>query len=158
AMQAYQDEHGRLPPAVLRARDGRPLLSWRVLLLPYLEGMELYRQFRLDEPWDSPNNKPLLSKMPGIYHPLPGNPVGELNTTFYQVFVGKGTAFEGDGLTTKEIMAADGGANTILVVDAGEAVPWTAPMDLLYAAGQPIPPLGDFYRNEHYVNPRGRFL
>ncbi|HEV3262858.1 MAG TPA: DUF1559 domain-containing protein [Gemmataceae bacterium] len=158
AMQAYQGEHGRLPPAAVRDPEGRPLLSWRVLLLPYLEDKELYKQFRLDEAWDSPHNKALLDRMPGIYRALPGNPSGEPNTTFYQVFVGKGTAFAGEELALKRINAADGCANTVLVVEAAESVPWTKPADLHYATDQPLPPLGDLYRNEHYVNPRGRFL
>jgi hypothetical protein len=158
AFQAYHDEYGCLPPAAVRAPDGRPLLSWRVLLLPYLEDQELYRKFRLDESWDSPHNKPLLEKMPGIYRPVPGNPVAEPYLTYYQVFVGNGTVFEGAGRTWKEIEEAHGCANTILVVEAGEAVSWTAPVDLAYEADQPLPPLGDLYRNEYYVNPRGRFL
>jgi len=158
AMQAYQEEHGRLPPAAVRDKEGRPLLSWRVLLLPYLEDRELYNKFRLDEPWDSRHNRALLDRMPGIYRALPGNPESEPNTTVYQVFVGKGTVFEREGLTAEKINAADGCANTILVVEAGESVPWTKPADLRYAADQPLPPLGDLYRKENYVNPRGRFL
>jgi hypothetical protein len=158
ALQAYEREHGRLPPAAIRDAAGRPLLSWRVLLLPYLEQGELYRRFHLDEPWNSPHNRTLLEQMPRIYHAEAGNPSGPPNSTFYQVFDGKGTAFEGEGLTLDQINGADGCANTILVVEAGQAVPWTKPADLPYAAGQPLPAFGDFYKHEHYVNPRGRFL
>jgi hypothetical protein len=158
AFQAYQERHGRLPPAALRDREGRPLLSWRVLLLPYLECQELYRQFHLDEPWDSPHNKPLLDRMPRIYYPGRGYSQVDPSKTYYQVFVGKGTPFESEGLTLEKIDAADGCANTILVIEAGESVPWTKPEDLPYAADHPLPPRGDFYRDEYYVNPRGRFL
>src|SRR5205807_1197555 len=63
AMQNYGSANGdRLPPAVTYANDGKPLLSWRVMLLPYLEQDALYRAFRLDEPWDSPHNIQLLER------------------------------------------------------------------------------------------------
>jgi hypothetical protein len=46
-------------------------LSWRVKLLPYLEQDHLYRQFKLNEPWDSPHNQALLKEMAGrLYDPL----------------------------------------------------------------------------------------
>ncbi len=61
ALHNFYDEHRCLPPQALLSKDGKPLLSWRVLLLPYLEGGELYKRFRLDEAWDSPNNLPLAN-------------------------------------------------------------------------------------------------
>jgi hypothetical protein len=158
AIQAYRDEHGHYPPAALRDKGGRPLLSWRVLLLPYLEDRQLYEQFHRDEAWDGPHNKRLLERMPRTYAALPGNPTGEPDTTFYQVFVGKGTVWGGEPLTPERLDAAHGRANTILIVEAGASVPWTKPADLPYAADRPLPPLGDFYKKEDYVNPRGRFL
>ena len=56
-MNNYEAQHGCFPPAYSVDKDGRPLHSWRVLLLPYLDEEELYKQLRLDEPWDSPHNK-----------------------------------------------------------------------------------------------------
>jgi hypothetical protein len=158
AMHAYHAEHGHLPPAALRDKQGRPLLSWRVLLLPYLEQRDLFKKFRLDEPWDSRHNLPLLNQIPRIYNPLIGIQGGEINTTFFQVFVGKGTPFEGEGLTLAKIEEADGCANTILVVEAEVAVPWTKPEDLTFRVDQPLPPLGDSYKKEYYINPKGRYL
>src|SRR5205823_2150780 len=68
AFQAYGDDHKqRLPPAAVRDPEGRPLLSWRVLLLSYLGDEDLFLQFRLDEPWDSPHNRTLLPRMPDVY-------------------------------------------------------------------------------------------
>jgi hypothetical protein len=49
--------------------DGTPLLSWRVLVLPYLGQEELFAQFRLTEPWDSDHNVRLLDRMPSTYAP-----------------------------------------------------------------------------------------
>src|SRR5260370_25308336 len=60
AFHDYHQDHGSFPSSAIFDKDCRPLLSWRVALLPYLEENELYSQFRLDEPWDSPNNRPLL--------------------------------------------------------------------------------------------------
>jgi hypothetical protein len=66
AMHNYHDTHGAFPPQAIRSQDGKPLLSWRVALLPFLEAGDLYKQFHLDEPWDSAHNKPLIEKMPAV--------------------------------------------------------------------------------------------
>ena len=83
----------RLPSAAIYSKDGKPLLSWRVTLLPYVEEDALYKEFKLDEPWDSEHNKKLLARMPKVYAPpVPGKtkvPYG----TFYQAFTGPNTLF-----------------------------------------------------------------
>src|SRR4051794_32667612 len=102
-MHNYSSAHGSLPPPAVYGKDGRPLLSWRVAILPFIEQDDLYKQFRLDEPWDSPHNRRLLPKMPKLYAPFDGSRTTQPHTTFYQVFVGKGTAFEGTkGLRLEE--------------------------------------------------------
>jgi hypothetical protein len=142
ALQAYQNENGRLPPAVVYGKGGQPLYSWRVLLLPYLVEDDLYKQFHRDEPWDSPHNKPLLEPIPTEYRPALGGDDGP-GLTRYQVLVGPGTAFERDGLTWADF--PDGLAGTLLVVEAGEAVPWSKPADLAYDPAGPLPPLGGVF-------------
>ena len=67
AMVNYSSSHNVFPLAGTVSPDGKPLLSWRVLMLPYLDQQPLYEEFKLDEPWDSPNNKPLLARMPGVF-------------------------------------------------------------------------------------------
>jgi hypothetical protein len=142
AMHGYHGVHGRLPAAVVYGEDGRPLLSWRVLILPYIEEQALFARFKLEEPWDSPHNIQLLQEMPVLFGPFDGSTPPEPHSTFYQVFVGKGTAFEGRaGLRLREDFP-HGTSNTILIVEAGTAVPWTKPEDLPYEAGQPLPKLG----------------
>jgi hypothetical protein len=148
----YHDAHGHLPPAAAYGKDGEPLYSWRVLLLPFLGEQDLYSQFRLDEPWDGPNNKPLLAKMPLVYaHPTQGKPK-EPYDTYYQVFVGGGAVFQvganSKPLTLTEIETPPDGrgtSNTLLVIEAANPVPWTKPQDLPYTPSKPLPKLGGLY-------------
>src|SRR6516165_3014449 len=128
-MHTYNDQYGSLPSAAICDKDGKPLLSWRVSLLPFLEDQGLYQQFRLDEPWDSPHNLQLLPRMPRVYAPFNGKRTPEPYTTYYQVFVGKGAAFETrKGLRLSQDFP-DGTSKTFLIVEAGEPVPWTKPED-----------------------------
>ena len=139
AMHTYHDTHRQLPAPAIRDRNGKPLLSWRVALLPYLDEQFLYSQFKLDEPWDSPNNIQLLARMPRVC--LPADTTTPSDQTCYQVFVGNGAAFEETrGLRLTDFL--DGTANIILIVEAGRSVPWTKPEDLPYDPNRPLPPLG----------------
>jgi RNA polymerase sigma factor (sigma-70 family) len=90
-MHNHHDTYGFFPASAIYGKNGKPLLSWRVALLPFLEQDHLYKQFHLDEPWDSAHNKKLLEKMPDIYR-VPGQK--DRTGTYYQVFVGEGTVFE----------------------------------------------------------------
>jgi hypothetical protein len=138
AIHKYHDAHWKLPPAVVHDKDGKPLYSWRVLLLPYLEQEALFHRFKLDEPWDSPHNKSLLIPTPFVFRPRWSD--GEDGTTHFQVLVGPGTAFERDGVTLRDF--PDGRSNTILFVEATVPVPWTKPTDLEYDPNGPLPALG----------------
>jgi hypothetical protein len=149
ALQSYHEVYKRLPPAVVTDKQGRPLYSWRVLLLPFLEEGPLYRQFKLDEPWDSPDNKKLLEGTPRCYQPFGGGNDGP-GLTRYQVFVGPGTAFERPGLRLAPKDIPDGLSETLLVVEAGEAVPWSKPADLAYDPKGPLQSLGDVFSQPVY--------
>lgn len=143
AMHGYLGDNGTFPPAAAYDKDGKPLLSWRVLLLPFVGEKDLFQQFKLDELWDSPNNKKLLAKMPKVYAPVRGK--GKtLHSTFYQVFTGKKTIFEGTR-GSRLVDIRDGTSNTILFVEAGEAVPWTKPADLDFDEKKPLPKLGGMF-------------
>jgi Protein of unknown function (DUF1559) len=143
-MHNYADVHGSLPPAAIYSADGKPLLSWRVALLPYIEQKQLYDQFHLDEPWDSPHNLSLLSQMPTIFEHFHGRATREPHTTYYRVFVGAGAAFEGPaGVSLKDFK--DGMSSTFLIVEAGDAAPWTKPDELPYDPKGPLPALGGYF-------------
>ncbi len=133
AMHNYHDARRIFPLVANFDKQGRPLLSWRVHLLPYLGQNELYKQFHLDEPWDSERNKKLIKRMPHFYV-SPGRKARKPGTTTYVVPVGMETVFTG----TKSHVAfrdiRDGTSNTIMLLDAAEkhAVPWTKPNDWTY--------------------------
>jgi serine/threonine protein kinase/formylglycine-generating enzyme required for sulfatase activity len=145
ALHGYHDTSRALPPAArVNPKDGKPLLSWRVLILPYIEQEALYKQFKLDEPWDSENNKKLIDKMPKIFA-APNVKAAGLGLTHYRVFVGPGTVFEPcpereHGIRLDEV--TDGTANTLLIAEAKEAVIWTKPDDLPYDPKKPLAKLG----------------
>jgi hypothetical protein len=152
ALHNYADAHGNaLPPVATFSRDGRPLLSWRVLVLPFLEQDELYRQFRLDEPWDSPHNLALPPRMPAEFAAVSPKRKPEAYHTFVHCFVGKGAAFEGKSGMRIPDDFPDGTSSTILLVHGGEAVPWTKPEDIPYAADQPLPDLATVRDDYFYV-------
>ena len=146
AFHAYNDATGRLP-ANSFASDGTPLLSWRVLLLPFLGHENLYRQFHRDEPWDSPHNRALLEFMPDIYRGLDA-PVGS-ETTRVMTFTGGNAPFPAEGTGDRNGPAfasiQDGISRTIAFVEAGtdSAVPWTKPLDLPFHTNNPFSPMGD---------------
>ena len=93
ALHNYHDVNNAFPAASITGKDGKPLLSWRVAILPFIEQQELYNEFHLNEPWDSPHNKPLIAKMPKVYA-CPSRSRVEPGTTTYKVFVGGGALFD----------------------------------------------------------------
>jgi hypothetical protein len=153
AMHNHESVYNYLPRFAIFSKEGKPLLSWRVALLPYLEQTLLYRKFKLDEPWDSPHNKALLKYMPMVYIPPEDAPSSEPYTTHYQVFVGVGgrigPLFEPNARFQVRMGGGcpDGNSGTLLMVEAATAVPWTKPEDLAFNPEEPPPRIGGLYKD-----------
>jgi hypothetical protein len=144
---SYEYTHRFLPNNV-SSKDGKPLLSWRVLILPYLEEEDLFKQFKLDEPWDSEANKKLVGRMPTVYAPV--RVKAEPGQTFYRGFAGPDTMFEPNRQITLAAVT-DGTSNTAWVVEAGEAVVWTKPDDLPFDPKKELPKLGGLFDGEFHM-------
>jgi hypothetical protein len=141
AMHMYHDTHRGFPSPAWGARgeNGRQTgnLSWRVAILPFLEQEELYKQFKLDEPWDSEHNKKLIPQMPWIYR-NPRAPT-EAGKTYYKVFVGGGAIFDRDPTKVRRLEdIKDGTSNTIMIAEGGEPVIWTKPDDFEFDPKKPL--------------------
>jgi hypothetical protein len=140
----FESTQSVYPPACANQQGEGPNLSWRVHLLPYLEYQNLYEQFNLDEPWDSPNNKALIPLMPDIY----GNPNGGMaeGETNYLAVTGSETMFPGGPRGIPSAAISDGQSNTLMFVeaDADQAVVWTKPDDLEFDPNNPKRGLGNY--------------
>ncbi len=144
----YMDDHQTFPAAYSTDKAGKPLLSWRVHLLPYLGETELYKEFHLNEPWDSEHNKKLIARMPDVFRAPAADPkLAAAGKTIYLAPVGDATMFPSGGRGVRLAEVTDGLANTILFVEADDdqAVPWTAPDDLAYDAKAPTKGLGGHF-------------
>jgi prepilin-type processing-associated H-X9-DG protein len=155
----YLSVNNTFPPAQfpLPVKPGEPFpagkegkLSWRVAILPFLgdpDAAALYKQFKLDEPWDGPTNLPLLQKMPKVYV-LPGTEGStQAGHTYYQGLVGWNAVFDPKqkpfGCRITDI--TDGTVNTLCVAEAAQAVPWTKPDDLPVSLNGPLPAFGTHF-------------
>src|SRR5262249_51056735 len=111
-----------------------------------IEQDNLFRQFKMDEPWDGPNNIRLLGMMPKVYSVT--REAGGVST-HYQGFAGKDAAFEPGRKLRLVQDFPDGTSNTVLVVEARDAGAWTKPADLPFDAKKPLPKFGVFPEGFH---------
>ncbi|MDR0521779.1 MAG: DUF1559 domain-containing protein [Planctomycetaceae bacterium] len=134
AFHDYHSVYHTLPPAYSVDANGKPLHSWRVLILPYIGQEDLYKQIRLDEPWDSEYNKQFHSQMPAVYR-CPSQPE--------QFFLGRGekeiriggcsysviVPFAGSPSAVVQQLPADSSINadTILIAERLISVNWMEP-------------------------------
>jgi len=147
ALHKYHDEFGVFPPAYISDEDGRPMHSWRVLILPYVEQLELYEKYDFSEPWDGPKNIKLLKQRPNVYS-CPSRYERDSTLTAYAAIVGDECVFRGpQPVSIAEI--TDGTSNTGMVSEVSHArIRWTEPRDISFGAfpgiGQP-----DGLRSDH---------
>ena len=171
ALANYQSEKECFPaPTLYGGTGGKVPYSWRVAILPYLAQQDLYKQYNFEEPWDGPNNRKLLDKMPAVYgYPGPdGSPMSSSNPAYF-VLTGDGTALSstagskaaggfigpgGTGVASALKPAGptlmdftDGLSYTILVVEAKRDIPWTKPEDIPFDLNGALPELGGFSPN-----------
>jgi prepilin-type processing-associated H-X9-DG protein len=161
ALQNYHDDHGMFPPAFIPDKDGKPMHSWRVLLLPYMEEKPLYDKYNFQEPWDGPNNsKLLMNPVPYAYrwYQCPSDARIGRGTgvwTSYVAVVGPRTAWPGAQMR-KMSEIADGTANTVLVMeDQSTRIPWMEPRDLMLDEALGVltssdPRAGGIHRHEDF--------
>ena len=153
ALHNYHSDKKSFPPPAILGANGKPLLSWRVAILPYLgepeavdQGAALYKQFDLTQPWDSPHNYPLVAKMPDVFK-CPGS-TAPAGMTVYLAPRGDSTVFPGPkGLPVRQI--TDGTSNTIGIVEVNDrlAVPWTKPDDWTFDPAAPAQGLGGHFKD-----------
>ena len=149
ALLNYHDTYGAFPAVANFDKAGKPLLSWRVHILPFIEQEQLYKQFHLDEPWDSEHNKKLIAKMPKVYAGSVNAKLAEAGKTTYLGVVDKSTMFTGDkkGVQIRDV--TDGTSNTIFIVDVDDdaAAIWTKPEELKLDPKDPQKGMGGRYPN-----------
>jgi hypothetical protein len=150
AAQNYHDTFDKLPVDILD-KEGKPLLSWRVAILPFVEEAALYQKFKLDEPWDSKNNKALIEKMPKLFAPV--RVKAKAGETFYQNFSGPKTLFDPKAkpFTLAMISNLNGTSNTGMVFEVGEPVIWTKPGGLPFDEKKALPKLGGLFDGDFYI-------
>lgn len=133
AVANYHETYRCYPPPFLADGDGKPMHSWRVLLLPYLERNDVYEHYRFDEPWDGPNNRKLADQMPAVYALHGCSKPGNVTTNYLRV-VGDLTASPANRCL-KNTDITDGTSGTVFLVENVDAgVHWMEPRDLSFDA------------------------
>lgn len=133
-LQIYADIYGCFPPAYIADADGKPMHSWRVLILPYIEQKPVYDLYDFSEPWDGPRNRLLAKQIPPCFQcpsdpPLPGTA-----NTSYVAITGAETIWAGDSAAGFDDIS-DSTSNTLAVVEiASSGINWMEPRDLPFTA------------------------
>ncbi|WZO99014.1 DUF1559 domain-containing protein [Isosphaeraceae bacterium EP7] len=146
AMHYYHDSYDCIPAAAITDGAGKPLLSWRVAILPFIEQQDLFSKFHLDEPWDSPHNRSLIRDMPNVYR-CPSDLTLTPGMTGYKVVVGPSTAFTPDFNPLRFLDFTDGLNGTLLIGESNDGVPWTKPEDLPFDMTKALSGLSSHHGN-----------
>ncbi|MFM9960067.1 MAG: DUF1559 domain-containing protein [Planctomycetaceae bacterium] len=129
ALFNYHDQYHAFPPAYTVDADGKPLHSWRTLILPYMDQKALYDKIDLTKPWDDPVNVEVFKSISFDPYRCPSEPGPASHTTYLAVVTSNSCLRHGESARISDIK--DGLANTLMVteVDSEHAVPWMAPRD-----------------------------
>ena len=128
ALHNYYDHHNAWPPAYTVDANGKPLHSWRTLILPYIDQASLYNSINLAKPWNAPENAHAHEKpIPGYQCP---SAIMAQTSTAYLAIVGKNCCFD-PTQTRKFSEVADGLSNTLAVIEVApeQGVHWMSPLD-----------------------------
>ena len=128
ALHNYAAHYDALPPAYSVDADGKPLHSWRTLILPFLEHQALYDQIDLTKPWDDPVHARLAQAQPMPYR-CPATSISNEQTTYLAVVGPQACLHPTSPRPLSDIL--DGLSNTIMLVEvaSGHAVHWMSPQD-----------------------------
>lgn len=127
ALLTYANEHGTLPPAYTTDADGKPLHSWRTLILPYLEEATLFKKIDLTKPWDDPVNAAAAKAIVPVFE-CPSAAVERPRTTYFAV-VTPNSCLRADSPRRLSDIKDKSKAILVIEVDADHAVPWVQPVD-----------------------------
>ncbi len=173
ALHSYHADHGSFPPARILDDTGRPMHSWRVAVLPYLDEQELYDAYDFSKPWNSPGNLELGRNAPSFFRcnqcqsrvaerkssataRKNGATLGQAETTVLAI-TGPGTCWPNNGAVRRD-QIRDSAAQTAQIISLPETnVHWLSPED--YFVGDSLP-AGE-HGSGHYVgfaNGAVRFL
>jgi hypothetical protein len=128
----YHDKFSSLPPSYVPDKNGKPMHSWRVLVLPNIEQDSLYRAYRFGEPWNSPNNSKLAAAGPPEYV-CPGDrkSAGQGPTvTNYLAVTGPGTAWSSDKPSRPGPRRIVNDRRVLVVEVENSRINWIEPKDL----------------------------
>ncbi len=130
ALNAYAIQYGSYPPPIVSDASGKPLYSWRVLILEQLGESYLAGNFHHDLAWDAAENVSLLSQCPSVFMSPTFNRTQVAASANYALITGNSTLFPSSGpLSFSQV--TDGRDRTLLVVEVdttgGE---WSQPWDI----------------------------
>ncbi len=128
ALHNYHEAHGQFPPAYTVDENGKPLHSWRTLILPYIDQAPLYNTINLSKPWNDPANaKACVTAIPVYQCPSPKFSAAQ--TSYLAIVTSNSAMRPVEGRKMSEI--TDGLSNTMFVIEvpANRAVHWMSPQD-----------------------------
>ena len=131
ALQDYHKANGCFPPAYIADKTGKPMHSWRVLILPYMGEEVIYRTYDFTQPWDSPKNKNILTAIPVFACPCDHEVNSPSATqTSYVAVLGPNTGWAGVKPTKLADFGGEASRTIMLVEVANSGIDWTEPRDL----------------------------
>jgi prepilin-type processing-associated H-X9-DG protein len=131
ALLSYEAAKGSFPPAYIADKTGKPMHSWRTLLLPYMEYQAIYKAYNLSEAWDGPNNRKIAGPIPTYVCPSNGRSWATSPfETSYVAVVGPNSAWSGDKPRNFADVARDASHTIMLVESTSSGVAWAEPKDL----------------------------